>query len=104
MLAHLICILYLAKRVSCEMQECQALPEDISHYAEEFTVVTTVRALTNCDFFVLDAEAFQQVMAEFPRPQEELLQAAIRCSSCCRGYSGITAKHWCCMNIRSALA
>ena len=55
------------------------MPGDVSHYSDEFTAVTTVRALTNCDFFVLEAHQFQHAVAEFTGAREELLQAAVRC-------------------------
>ena len=53
----------------------------MSHYSDEFTAVTTVRALTNCDFFVLEAHQFQRAVVEFTGAREELLQAAVRCSN-----------------------
>ena len=56
------------------------MPGEVSHYSDEFTAVTTVRALTNCDFFVLEAQHFQRTVAEFTGAKEELLRAAVRCA------------------------
>ena len=60
---------------------------------DEFTAVTTVRALTNCDFFVLDAEAFQETISEFPGAQAELQRAAIR-RACLHAHRMLPAPWW----------
>ena len=68
-------------QLNCEnlsMQEAQVTPGEVSHYSDEFTAVTTVRALTNCDFFVLDAAEFHAAVAEFTGARAELLKASIR--------------------------
>ena len=51
---------------------------EVSHYADMFTVVTAVRALTNCEMFVLEADDFREVIEDFPSARQELQAAALR--------------------------
>ena len=50
----------------------------MSHYADMFTAVTTVRALTNCEMYVLEADDFREVVQDFPGACEQLRAAALR--------------------------
>lgn len=60
------------------MQHCGGTQGEVSHYSDMFTVVTSVRALTNCEMFVLEADDFREVVQDFPGACEQLRQAALR--------------------------
>ena len=60
------------------VQSCGVAQIDVSHYADMFTVITAVRALTNCEMFVLEADDFREVVQDFPGAREQLKAAALR--------------------------
>lgn len=64
------------------MQHCEATPGEVSHYADMFTTVTTVHALTNCEMYVLEHDDFRECVQDFPIICNQLHAAALRYIQC----------------------
>ena len=64
--------------VCCAVQHCGATLADVSHYSDMDTVVMAVRALTNCEMYLLEADDFREVVQDFPNARGQLQSAALR--------------------------